>query len=198
MTVMRRKNLQIATAIIAVVIMCFSIVSCGGGKTGENQKADTSAEDVEKKQTFTTTDGTYQITTGPEWTERDTYENSDSSLELEIGGGITILQIIKQPKSNLGMNLESYSEEVTGYFIDNKELGNSSLESTENVKCGDYEAVRKLISTTESSSGIDMFTCHLSIELDSDYMQMIIISTDSNRDKVLEYADEISQTIKPI
>ena len=151
-----------------------------------------------KLKQFTTTDGTYQITTGSEWTENDSYENSDSSLELEIGGGITILQIIKQPKSDLGISLEAYSEEVTGYFVDNEALGNSTVESTENVKCGDHDAIKKLISTTESSSGIDMFTCHLSIEFDSDYMQMIIISTNSNRDKVLEYADEISSTITPI
>ena len=82
--------------------------------------------------------------------------------------------------------------------MDNEALGNSTVESTENVKCGDHDAIKKLISTTESSSGIDMFTCHLSIEFDSDYMQMIIISTNSNRDKVLEYADEISSTITPI
>ena len=195
---MRRRRLKAVVALFIVFIMCFGLASCGGGQTEEEQQTDTSTEAVEETQTFTTTDGTYQITTGSEWTENDSYENSDSSLELEIGGGITILQIIKQPKSDLGISLEAYSEEVTGYFVDNEALGNSTVESTENVKCGDHDAIKKLISTTESSSGIDMFTCHLSIEFDSDYMQMIIISTNSNRDKVLEYADEISSTITPI
>lgn len=190
-----RRSLKKILAVATVMIMCMGLASCGDK---EADKKPAPKPEAAKTQEFTTTDGTYKITTGEEWKECDPYQNSESSLEIEIGGGITLLQVVKQNKSGLGYDLNGFSKEVVGYFTNNASLGKSTVESTENITCGSYNAVRNIIVTDESNSGIKMLSCHLSIETDKDYMQLIIISTESNRDKVLKYADEISKTITPL
>ena len=193
-----RKTVWSAFLLIALA-MSMSLFSCGGGGDKEETAPSTETKAEETTQTFTTTDGTYQITAGSDWTENSPYDNSDSSLEIEIGGGITTLQIIKQPKSDLpGMSLSDLSDQVVDAFVNNTELGSSSVESTENVKCGEYDAIRKVIVTDESSTGIDMLTCHLTIDTGTDYMQLIVISTESNRDNVMEYAETIAATVTPL
>lgn len=194
-----RRSLKTLLVLCILTAMCFSLWGCGSGKN--EQQAETSAASEAKEevtQDFKTKDGTYQITVDSSWKETESYQNSQSSLELEIGGGITILQIVKQSKQGLGYNLSGFSKEVVGYFTNNTELGNSSLESTEDTTCAGYKAIRNIIVTDEKTSGMKMLTCHLSIETDSDYMQLIIISLESNRDKVMRYSEEISNTLKAL
>lgn len=191
-----KRSLKQILAVVAVMVMSMVMVSCSSDK--EADKKPEAKPEVVKTQEFTTKDGTYKITAGEEWKECEPYQNSESSLEIEIGGGITLLQVVKQTKSGLGHDLNSFNKEVVGYFTGNTALGTSTVESTEKVKCGNYDAVKDLIVTDEKSSGMKMFTCHLSIETDKDFMQLIIISTESNRDKVIKYADEISKTITPL
>lgn len=193
-----RRSLKNIAIILVVLSLCLFTVSCSGGQNDTKKETKPATKAAEENKTFTTTDGSYQITVDPEWSEAGTYVNSDSVLELQIAGGITMLQIITQNRGSLGVSLESYSKEVVGYFLSSEELSDAVVESTENVKCGSYEAIKNIITAKEKNSGIEMFVCHFSIKTDTDYMQMVMISTNSNRDKVLEYADKIPETIKPL
>ncbi|MFQ8601736.1 MAG: hypothetical protein ACLSAO_01490 [Anaerovoracaceae bacterium] len=195
---MRRSFKTILSVGIAAA-MCLCLSACGNSsKDVKENPTEPSQLKEQMTQDFKTKDGTYQITVDSDWKETDPYQNSESSLELEIGGGITILQIIKQSKQGLGYDLDGFSKEVVKYFTDNKELGNSAVESTEDTSCAGYKAIKNIIVTDEKTSGMKMITCHLSIETDSDYVQFIILSLDSNRDKVMEYTEQISNTLKAI
>ena len=190
-----KKNLKKLIAVAAVMVMCLAMFSCGSSKQKDETK-ETTTEPVETTQVFKTKDGKYQITVGSGWNESDPYTNDDSSLELEIG--FTMIQIMTQPNSEVaGYSLSEFSDEVTGYVIEDETLGKSTVEKTEDVTCGNYKGIRKTI-VTDDSNGMKYIIYHVSIKTDTDHMQFIVMSTESNRETALKYCDEITQTITPL
>ena len=69
------------------------------------------------------------------------------------------------------------------------------IESTKEFTCGSYKTIENVILVTEKTTEMKMAICHLSIETDSDYVQFIVMSTESNKDKVISYAEGIGATL---
>ena len=68
-------------------------------------------------------------------------------------------------------------------------------ESTKEFTCGSYKTIENVVLVTEKTTEMKMAICHLSIETDSDYVQFIVMSTESNKDKVISYAEGIGATL---
>lgn len=192
---MKKEIWKKVAAISAVAVLCLGLFACGESKDTDSTKKSTE----EKKpvaQEFTTKDGKYKITADSDWSEPETYGNEESALEIEIAEGLTSISILDQSKSGLGYDLKGFSKEVVGYITGNTDsFSDVQTESTKEFTCGNYKAIENVVLATEKSTEMKMVICHLSIETDSDYVQFIVISTESNKEKAISYAEEIGATL---
>ena len=192
---MKKETWKKIAALGAAAVLCLSLFACGSSKSDDSAKKDTE-EQKPTAQDFTTRDGKYKITADSDWSEPDTYGNDEATLEIEIAGGLTSISVLDQSKSGLGYDLKGFSKEVVGYITNSTDVfSDAQIESTREFTCGNYKAVENVVTATEKSSEMKMAICHLSIETDSDYVQFIVISTESNKEKAISYAEEIGATL---
>ena len=192
---MKKETWKKVAAIGAAAVLSLSLFACGSSKSDDQAKKDTE-EKKPTAQDFTTKDGKYKITADSDWSEPDTYGNDESALEIEIAGGLTSISIIDQSKSGLGYDLKGFSKEVTGYITGSSDVfSDAQIESTKEFTCGSYKTIENVVIVTEKTTEMKMAICHLSIETDSDYVQFIVMSTESNKDKVISYAEGIGATL---
>lgn len=192
---MKKETWKKIAALGAAAVLCLSLFACGSSKSDDSAKKDTE-EQKPTAQDFTTRDGKYKITADSDWSEPDTYGNDEATLEIEIAGGLTSISVLDQSKSGLGYDLKGFSKEVVGYITNSTDVfSDAQIESTREFTCGNYKAIENVVTATEKSSEMKMAICHLSIETDSDYVQFIVISTESNKEKAISYAEEIGATL---
>ena len=192
---MKKETWKKIAALGAAAVLCLSLFACGSSKSDDSAKKDTE-EQKPTAQDFTTRDGKYKITADSDWSEPDTYGNDEATLEIEIAGGLTSISVLDQSKSGLGYDLKGCSKEVVGYITNSTDVfSDAQIESTREFTCGNYKAIENVVTATEKSSEMKMAICHLSIETDSDYVQFIVISTESNKEKAISYAEEIGATL---
>ena len=192
---MKKETWKNIAALGAAAVLCLSLFACGSSKSDDSAKKDTE-EQKPTAQDFTTRDGKYKITADSDWSEPDTYGNDEATLEIEIAGGLTSISVLDQSKSGLGYDLKGFSKEVVGYITNSTDVfSDAQIESTREFTCGNYKAIENVVTATEKSSEMKMAICHLSIETDSDYVQFIVISTESNKEKAISYAEEIGATL---
>ena len=169
-------------------------VACG------SSKSDDQAKKTPKKKADST--GLYNGKTAsiksrliPTGASRIPTSNDESALEIEIAGGLTSISIIDQ-SNGLGYDLKGFSKEVTGYITGSTDVfSDAQIESTREFTCGSYKTIENVVLVTEKTTEMKMAICHLSIETDSDYVQFIVMSTESNKDKVISYAEGIGATL---
>ena len=104
---MKKETWKKVAAVGAAAVLCLSLFACGSSKSDDQAKKDTE-EKKPTAQDFTTKDGKYKITADSDWSEPDTYSNDESTLEIEIAGGLTSISIIDQSKSGLGYDLKKH------------------------------------------------------------------------------------------
>ena len=111
---MKKETWKKVAAVGAAAVLCLSLFACGSSKSDDQAKKDTE-EKKPTAQDFTTKDGKYKITADSDWSEPDTYSNDESTLEIEIAGGLTSISIIDQSKSGLGYDLKGFSKDCLLY-----------------------------------------------------------------------------------